>query len=243
MKKRVFVLDDEAVWRDFVTHALGTLPNIEVETFRDCAALKARLRRDQPDLFILDWNLPDGTGLTMVRLLREEFRSDVPAILFTSREAEADVVAALQMGADDFASKPVSAAILAARAEALLRRRVSIAHEPKPVERIANVEFDAKRQIVTFLGKDGGPHRALCDNLTAKEFELALLLFRSIGTPVSRDAIYAKIWKAEPSMQSRTLDAHIAQIRRKLELRPANGFQLSTIYGYGYRLERLEEAV
>lgn len=242
MRKRIFVLEDETAWRDFILDALRSLGDVEVCHFSDCTGLKARLRRDEPDLLVLDWNLPDGTGLSMVRIVREEFKSNVPAIILTSRDSESDVIKALQMGADDFVTKPVSAAILAARSEALLRRSASAIERSREAETISGVTFDLKHKTICLTGNEGegaGTPDAL---LTAKEFDLALLLFRAIGSPVSREAIYAKIWHTEPSVQSRTLDVHVTQIRRKLNLRPEAGFRLSTVYGFGYRLESLRAA-
>jgi DNA-binding response OmpR family regulator len=148
--------------------------------------------------------------------------------MLSSRSAEEDIVAGLSAGADDYVVKPVAPAVLLARVNALARR----AYPPPPpdgIETFGDYLFDMRNETVELVGQQ--------IMLTAKEFALALLLFRNIHRPLSRAYIFEALWGGNPDLSTRTLDAHISNVRTKLNLRPGNGYKLVPIYAYGYRLE------
>lgn len=233
MSQLAFVLNDEESWLKFAEQALAQDQAMHAETFLSPASLRARLRRTKPDIFILDWKLPGHSGMAVLRMIREEFALDTPVIMLTQLKDADDIVNALNQGADDYITKPVVPAVLLAKTRALLRRTQD-GDSRIEFEVHGGVKFDLKSLTARRDGHDVP--------LTNKEFSLALLLFRSLGLPVSRETISLKIWHLESLVQSRTIDAHIAQIRRKLRLRPGDGFLLSSVYGYGYRLEKVEQA-
>ncbi|MFV0644864.1 MAG: response regulator transcription factor [Sphingomonadaceae bacterium] len=232
MKNSVFALDDDPQWLQAIEDAvLGS--DIALERFTRFADFKRHIRRASPDLIVLDWNLGDVTGLDVLQWLRNDLSSPVPVIMLTSRDAETHIVTALETGADDYVTKPVALPVLRARLRALLRRAQQQT-EPAGQEIYGDVKFDCETRTVE--------REVPVKRLSNREFDLALLLFRNIGSPIARDTIYTKIWGNEPSVQSRTLDSHITALRRKLNLRPEYGYMLSTIYGFGYRLEQLDKS-
>jgi DNA-binding response OmpR family regulator len=186
------------------------------------------LRRTTFDLLVLDWTLPDGTGVDVVEWVRKTIAPPPPMLMVTARADEADVVRALRAGADDYVVKPPSDAVLSVRVEALLRR----AYRDVPddgQERFGDYVFD--------LGQKQASVNGAPTTLTAKEFELALILFRNANRALSRSYIADLVWGWNADLSSRTLDIHVSRVRGKLKLRPENGVRLAPVYGYGYRLE------
>ena len=186
------------------------------------------LRRSTFDLLLLDWVLPDGSGVEVVEWVRKNISPPPPMLMVTARADEADVVNALKAGADDYIVKPPSEAVLCARVEALLRRTYRERSDAS-AEQYAGYVFDTARKTVSC--------RAEPQPLTAKEFELALLLFRNANRALSRSYISDSVWGWNADLESRTLDIHVSRVRSKLALRPENQVRLAPIYGYGYRLE------
>ncbi len=154
-------------------------------------------------------------------------------LLLTGRSAEADVVAGLGAGADDYVVKPLQPAVLLARVNALLRRAYP-AQGAGPIETFGDYTFNLPAETITVRGE--------AVTVTAKEFALGLLLFRNIQRALSRAHILEAVWGRNPDLLTRTLDMHVSRVRSKLNLRPENGFRLIPVYSYGYRLERLVEA-
>ena len=182
------------------------------------------------DLFLLDWVLPDITGLEVLKLLKAQPQVVAPVIFATIRDAEIDVVRALDAGADDYLVKPVRRQELMARINAVTRR---LNRAPIGVDEEA---FGPYRFVPS--GRQAYRGQQIVD-LTAKEFELAIFLFRNSGKLLSRDLISNTVWGRPVSELSRTIDTHISRIRKKLDLSPENGFRLQPIYNTGYRLERV----
>ena len=230
---RVAALDDDPVQLDTVERAV-TGAGHTCQTFPLAKALMAALRRDTFDLLILDWNLPDVSGVETIRWVVENIETPPPMLLLTSRSSEADVVEGLNAGADDYVVKPVQPAVLTARVAALLRRAYP-ARPAERVERFGDYAFDTTAETVAI---DGSAAPAL----TSKEFALALLLFRNTHRALSRAHILEAVWGRNPDLPTRTLDMHISRIRAKLSLRPETGFRLAPVYSYGYRLERLDDS-
>lgn len=182
------------------------------------------------DLFLLDWVLPDITGLEVLKLLKAQPQIVAPVIFATIRDAEIDVVRALDAGADDYLVKPVRRQELMARINAVTRR---LNRAPMGVD---EESFGPYRFVPS--GRQAYRGQQLID-LTAKEFELAIFLFKNSGKLLSRELISNTVWGRPVSELSRTIDTHISRIRKKLDLAPENGFRLQPIYNTGYRLERV----
>ncbi len=186
--------------------------------------------RESFDLVILDWLLPDIDGLQILRTVRDRLDWAIPVLFVTRRDSEHDVVAALQAGADDYMTKPIRKGETLARAQALVRRAYGQA------------EHEDTLQFGSYRVDMGG--REICRDgqvldLTQKEYELAVFLFKNAGRIVSRGHMLESVWGSRPDLNTRTVDTHISRVRNKLGLWPENGWQLRAIYQHGYRLEKL----
>jgi len=192
------------------------------------------------DLLVLDWHLPDTTGIDELDWLRGEKASNTPVIFITSRDSEESVVEALEHGADDYMVKPVRKDITLARIKAL-RRRYGIDAAANTDENLTTNVSETKGVEVfepytineqeCSISVDGEAVR-----LTNKEFELAVYLFRNAGSLLSRAFLMETIWGTTADLNTRTVDTHISRIRSKLGINPTIGWQLSSIYQRGYRL-------
>ncbi len=193
-------------------------------------ALRRALRRESYDLLLLDWEVPDLSGIDLLAWVRGTLPSPPPVIMMTGRSSDGDIIHGLDIGADDYVTKPVDAGVLRSRVEALLRRSYGRSTAPR-VEAFGDHVFDPMAMTVTVRGTGV--------DLTAKEFGLALLLFRNLNRPLSRAHIMETVWGRNPEIPSRTLDAHVSQIRGRLGLRPEHGLRLASVYSFGYRLEQI----
>ena len=226
---KIAVLDDDPVQLETISsvaQAAGYRPVL----FSRAQALISALRKDTFDLLIVDWNLPDRSGLEVLAWARTNLKPPPPMLLVTSRAEDEDIVAGLNAGADDYLPKPLSPAVLEARINALMRRAYAQPSTPG-AEIHGDTVFHDSSSAVTRNGKTVV--------LTAKEYALAQLLFRNLHRALSRTYILETVWGNEPNLNSRSLDMHISRIRTKLSLRPEKGFRLTPIYSYGYRLERV----
>jgi DNA-binding response OmpR family regulator len=198
--------------------------------FTASAKLLRHARLKEFDVFLFDWVLPGITGLEVLTLLKAQPNILAPVLFVSVRDAEIDVVRALDAGADDYLIKPVRPQELLSRINAVTRR-LSSASVGLEEEMFGKYRFSpAGRQVHL----DGG-----IVDLTAKEFELSIFLFRNIGKLLSRELISSAVWGRSISELSRTIDTHISRIRKKLDLSPANGYRLQPIYNAGYRLEKV----
>ena len=225
---RVAILEDDLAQAGYVEKSL-TDAGHSCDHFSDGQNLIRALRRETFDLVVLDWNVPGSSGHDVLQWMKVNLDAPPPALMLTSRSTEEDIVEGLRAGADDYIVKPVSAPVLLARVEAITRRAY-----PSPVggiESFGSYRFDARAERLEI---DGVPV-----SLTAKEFALALLLFRNTHRALSRAYIFESLWGRSPDLPTRTLDVHISNVRTKLNLRPANGYKLVPVYAYGYRLEAL----
>ncbi|MEV0491120.1 response regulator transcription factor [Streptomyces sp. NBC_00873] len=198
-----------------------------VQVVADGRAALERARSVQPDLIVLDVMLPLVDGLDVCRILRTE--SDVPILLLTARSTEEDMLLGLDLGADDYLTKPYSPRELTARVRALLRRskRGGSAVEPA-VLRVGEVELDMARFEVRVAGRPVA--------LTAKEFAVLETLAREPGRVFTRAQIIERVFGFDRDVLERTVDAHVMNLRRKLETDPRRPRHLETVYGRGYRL-------
>ncbi len=227
---RIAIVDDDAEFASLLSGLLEEAGHSILLASNGTAFLRIA-KTETFDIILLDWNLPGTSGLQIVRTLRHDVRSDVPIILLTLRNEASDVVAGLEAGADDHVAKPVDGRVLIARIDAIMRRRHG-ARVDAPFQAFGDLVFDTTRDAV----RRG--HEVI--QLTSKEFQLALMLFRNLSRPLSRAYLLETVWNRNPDVQTRTLDSHVARLRSKLTLRPQNGWRLSPIYSYGYRLEPVE---
>ena len=182
------------------------------------------------DLMLLDWNLPEMSGLEVLEWIRHNVRDPVPVLFLTTRGEEQHIVAALEAGADDYVCKPARPQELVARIRSLARRSGLAEPERDNIE-IDGFNLDRKSISIKVDGSDVP--------LTRREFELAWMLFDNLDKILSREYLLRNIWNVSAAVQSRTVDTHISRVRSKLNLRPENGWRLSSVYHYGYRLEQV----
>ena len=182
------------------------------------------------DLMILDWEVPDISGIQVLRWVRQRSDSLTPVLFVTARPLEEDIVKALEEGADDYMIKPVRRIELLARANALWRRARSNAATMAVLD-FPPYRIDTNERSVVLNGE--------AVELTQKEYELALFLFRNVGRLLSRGHIFEAVWGRSAVISSRTTDTHLSRVRSKLKLQPEHGYRLSSVYNYGYRLEEV----
>ena len=217
--------------------AFGLRNNFEIEGYEVWVESNGKhgldkARMANPDLIILDLMLPGLDGFRFHRELRWG-GSDVPVLILTARGEEADKVRGLKLGADDYVTKPFGVLELIARVEALLRRSERFsgaAPAPDAVERIGDIEIN---QATRTVHRGGEPVA-----LTPKEFELLTALLRRRGAAASRLDVMQEVWGYSSAVVSRTVDTHIAELRRKLEDEPSSPKHILTVRKHGYRLHR-----
>jgi two-component system alkaline phosphatase synthesis response regulator PhoP len=221
---RILVVEDEADVARLIKHTLERHDDLTVETVGSGSAALASVAATMPDLVVLDLNLPGVDGADVCRTLRARPASaTLPIIMLTARADEADRVLGLDLGADDYMTKPFSPRELAARIRAVLRRRsgpggaVSLYRGPHLV-----ADFDAVSVAV-----DGDPVK-----LTRREFELLKCLVENRNRVLSRDRLLTRVWGYDQSIETRSVDVHVGRLRAKLG---AAGPQIETIVGLGYR--------
>ncbi len=182
------------------------------------------------DALLLDWMLPDGTGLDALKWARQTVGWNMAVLVLTSCDDEAIVVQALQAGADDYVVKP-------AKQQELLARLATGVRRASPagimVLKLGAYEVDVPRHTLSLQGK--------AMTLTQKEFDLAVYCFQNPGKLLSRDHLLNKIWGLNTEVDTRTVDTHVSRLRKKLQLDGGHGWKMGSIYGYGYRLDRVTE--
>jgi two-component system, OmpR family, response regulator RegX3 len=223
---RVLVADDDAGIRDVVAFALQQA-GLDVTAVGDGSeALK--LARSEPfDVLVLDVMMPGTSGTDVCRVLRAE--SDVPILLLTARDAEIDRVLGLELGADDYVTKPFSLAELTSRVRAILRRRdLDRASTSTPIARIGGVTVDFHRHEVTVDGQTV--------QLTPSEFRILALLVDQPERVFTRRQIMEHLWQSAYVGDEHACDVHVSNLRRKLERDPAKPERIVTVRGTGYKL-------
>lgn len=229
-KPRILVVDDEPGILRFLKVAL-VANDFEFESAGSMQEGLKDIGSDQPDIVVLDLGLPDGDGKDLIRQVREW--SDVPIIVISARDRESEKVEALDLGADDFITKPFGVGELMARIRAALRNRVGRRSEPLVV-RIGGVEIDNLRHRVTRGGQE--------IRLTPKEFELLVFLAQHAGAVVAHGHILTAIWGPAHTADVAYLRVHIGRLRRKIEDDPDNPKIVLTEPGIGYRTAAPDEA-
>ncbi|WP_198170727.1 response regulator transcription factor [Actinoplanes awajinensis] len=225
---RILVADDDPKHAQLIRLYLER-DGHQVLTVGDGRAALEQTRARRPDLLVLDVMMPEVDGLDVCRILRADpdpGLSGVAILLVTARSAESDMLLGLDIGADDYLSKPVSPRELTARIRALLRRVRG--GENREVLRVGALEVDAPRFEVRVAGT--------AVRLTAKEFAILELLAREPGRVFTRGQIIDKTFGFENDVSERTVDAHVVNLRRKIEANPAEPRYVQTVYGRGYRM-------
>jgi DNA-binding response OmpR family regulator len=233
MAEKILVVEDEPTLQETLAYNL-TRQGYDVKTAGDGQAALDTARKEQPDLIVLDIMLPVLDGFEVCRILRKEMNA--PVIMLTARDDEIDRVIGLEIGADDYLTKPFSMREFLARVKAQLRRVRMIREEievesqvPKEKLTFGNLTLNLTRREVLIEGKPVA--------VKPKEFDLLLFLARHRGQVLSRDLILERVWGWDYSGGSRTVDVHVRWLRKKIEEDPANPQRIVTVRGSGYRFE------
>lgn len=213
-----------AVWLKSAGHT--------VNHFLSSRSFLREVLRDSYDLLVLDWIVPVMDGVEVMTRVRSSARHYTPVLFVTAKDTEDDVVAALGAGADDYMAKPLSQREFVARVSAVVRRgNADAGKDEMPELTPYKVKLDRKQ-----ISLDGEQVE-----LTHREFDLAVFMFRNAGRVVSRSHILESIWGMHGAdLNTRTVDTHISRLRKKLKIGPEKGWKLSAIYQHGYRLERTD---
>ena len=226
---RIAIVEDESVQAELLQAWLQA-ENHTCHVFPDGKSLLQAIKRDSFDLLIADWELPDISGIDVIRRMREQLEWHIPVLMATSRDSEEDIVLGLEAGADDYMVKPIRHQELLARLNALVRRANNNEETPDVIEA---PPYRLQRNDNSVMMGDQ------TIQLKAKEFMLAQFLFSNVGRLLSRGHILESVWGQRGDLNTRTVDQHISLIRQKLNLNPENGWRLNAVYGHGYRLEKI----
>ena len=222
--KQILIVEDERAIREMIAFGLKRA-GFEVREAEDCRAARSALADRRPDLLLVDWMLPDTSGLEFTRALKRDRETrDLPVIMLTARAAEADKVAGLDGGADDYLTKPFSPRELLARVQALLRRTVG--HE------------DGEPVVHGTLTLDRASHRVSCASLPVPlgptEYRLLEYFMLHPDRVYSREQLLDRVWGGNVYVEERTIDVHIRRLRKALERFDADQY-VQTVRGAGYR--------
>jgi len=223
---RILIVEDEESFSDPLSYLLGK-EGFEVEVVDNGLDAITEFDRNGADLVLLDLQLPGQSGTEVCRQLRQ--RSSVPVIMLTAKDAEIDKVVGLELGADDYVTKPYSSRELVARVRAVLRR------QGEPEELVAStvqagpVRMDIERHVVTVSSEQV--------SLPLKEFELLEMLLRNSGRVLTRGQLIDRVWGSDYVGDTKTLDVHVKRLRSKIEPDPSAPRHLITVRGLGYKFE------
>ena len=227
MSDKVLIVEDDANLLETIRYNLrkegyGVIAASDGEQALDAA------RKEKPDLLILDIMLPKLNGFEVCRILRQE--TTIPILMLTAKADETDKIVGLEIGADDYMTKPFSMRELMARARAMLRRTKMVEKPPTPeLIKIGVLEVDTARHQVSLAG--------VVLELSPKEFDLLAFLAKNKGLVFTRERLLEKVWGYDFTGDTRTVDVHIRWLRQKIETDPAHPQYLVTVRGTGYKLE------
>ena len=219
---KIFCVEDDKSIRDLIVYALSN-EGFEVKGFEDFKSMKKGLEGETPDLFLLDIMLPGEDGLFILDWLMHNSYKDLPVVMLTAKDHEIDKVKGLDLGADDYITKPFSILELCARVRAILRR---VSQDDSTIIEANGIRIDKISRRVYVDDRE--------IELTYKEFELLAYLVQNKGIVLSRDKIMSEIWGFDFEGESRTVDVHIAFLRQKLGKK---GQYIKTIRNVGYKME------
>jgi two-component system response regulator RegX3 len=223
---RVLVVEDEESFSDALSYMLRR-EGYEVSVAANGIEGLASYDRTGADLVLLDLMLPGMSGTEVCRALRQ--KSNVPIIILTARDSEVDKVVGLELGADDYVTKPFSSRELIARVRAVMRRGAGEDEQPDAALTGGPVRMDIDRHVVSVDGARV--------SLPLKEFDLLELLLRNAGRVLTRGQLIDRVWGADYVGDTKTLDVHVKRLRSKIEPDPANPKYLVTVRGLGYKFE------
>ena len=238
---QIAILDDDPGEQAMIVQVLEK-SGFDCNLYTDAATLAGAQRTRRFDALVIDWSAHTGTNdAASAAVLRDarDGTSRTPVLLMIGGGREDDIVEGLSAGADDYLIKPLRPSELVARLQALLRR----SNPSETLERYAFAPFSFHADACEVSFALGGGEENVVERrvtMTQKEFDLGLLLFRNAGRPLSRNHIREVVWGGDADMSSRTMDTHVSRLRSKLELGPASGYRIMPVYGYGYRLDRVE---
>ncbi|MCU1584863.1 MAG: response regulator transcription factor [Microbacteriaceae bacterium] len=223
---RILIVEDEPSLSEPLAFLLGR-EGYETTIAADGIAALAEFDRSIPDLVLLDLMLPGIAGTEVCREIRT--RSQVPIIMLTAKDSEVDVVVGLELGADDYVTKPYSTRELLARIRAVMRRRIETDTDDMSILESGDVRMDVDRHTVTVRGAE--------TPMPLKEYELLEVLLRNSGRVLTRGQLIDRVWGADYFGDTKTLDVHVKRIRSKIEKEPSEPTMLLTVRGLGYRFE------
>ena len=223
---RILLVEDEIALSDPLSFLLER-EGYEVEIAADGPSAITAFDQNGADLVLLDLMLPGLPGTEVCREIRT--RSTVPIIMLTAKDSEIDIVVGLELGADDYVTKPYSTRELLARIRAVLRRRIEVDDFDDAILEGGRVRMDVDRHTVEVDG--------VAVPMPLKEFELLELLMRNPGRVLTRGQLIDRVWGSDYFGDTKTLDVHIKRIRSKIETQPSEPVQLVTVRGLGYRFE------
>ena len=223
---RILIVEDEKSLSEPLAFLLGR-EGYETTIAKDGPRGVSEFDRVAPDLVLLDLMLPGLPGTEVCREIRS--RSQVPIIMLTAKDSEVDIVVGLELGADDYVTKPYSTRELLARIRAVMRRRSDFDDDKGAILEAGDVRMDIERHTVQVAGREVA--------MPLKEFELLELLLRNAGRVLTRGQLIDRVWGADYFGDTKTLDVHIKRIRSKIEANPAEPVMLVTVRGLGYRFE------
>ena len=223
---RILIVEDEPSLAEPLAFLLQK-EGYETEIAGDGRGALTVFDRAGADLVLLDLMLPGLPGTEVCKELRA--RSSVPIIMLTAKDSEVDIVVGLELGADDYVTKPYSSRELLARIRAVLRRRLELEADDDGVVEVGAVRMDVERHSVAVDGREV--------NMPLKEFELLELLLRNAGRVLTRGQLIDRVWGSDYFGDTKTLDVHIKRIRSKIEQNPSEPDRLVTVRGLGYRFE------
>lgn len=226
---RILVVEDEVSFSDPLSYLLKKEGYDVVVAETGPAALE-EFDRGGADLVLLDLMLPGLSGVDVCRTLRQ--RSSVPVIMLTAKDSEIDKVVGLEIGADDYVTKPYSSRELLARIKAVLRRHTEPEDLMPSAIEVGPVRMDVERHIVTVRGEAAA--------LPLKEFELLEMLLRNCGRVLTRMQLIDRVWGSDYVGDTKTLDVHIKRLRAKIEPDPGNPRHIITVRGLGYKFEEAD---
>ena len=225
---RIALLEDDAAQAEMIAQWLDAA-GYRCRQYNDAHSFIREVWFESYDLFILDWELPNMSGIEVLSQLKNRSNSNTPVLFITHRDSERDIVKALNSGADDYIIKPASREMILVRIKVLLRRG------NRSFSNNSTLEFGAYQINTTdsLVTLNDAPV-----DLTTKEYQLALILFSNMGRLLSRSYLMEAVWGVAPGQATRALDSHLCRLRRKLALTPENGCRLKAVYQQGYRLEK-----
>ena len=223
---RILLVEDEESFSDPLSYLLEK-EGYDVTVAADGLVAIAEFERTGADLVLLDLMLPGASGTEVCRQLRS--KSNVPIIMLTAKDSEIDKVVGLELGADDYVTKPYSSRELLARVRAVLRRNTDQADLMDSVIEAGGVRIDGDRHVASVRGEEV--------SLPLKEFELLEMLVRNAGRVMTRGQLIDRIWGQDYVGDTKTLDVHIKRLRAKVETEPSTPRLLVTVRGLGYKFE------